>query len=166
MRTRTTLIAAALLAAGWLAAVNAEDPKPVRVTVDNFARAETDTYFAKFVKDGALGKCGHQRELAPIDRQTVIRMNRDTLYSQALFDLDAGPITVTLPDAGKRFMAMQVINEDHYTTEVIYTPGAHTFTREKVGTRYVLTLVRTFVNPNDAADVKAVHALQDAIEVE
>jgi hypothetical protein len=27
-------------------------------------------------------------------------------------DLDAGPVTITLPDAGKRFMSMQVINED------------------------------------------------------
>jgi hypothetical protein len=39
-------------------------------------------------------------------------MNRDTLYSQALFDLDAGPMTITLPDAGKRFISMQIINEE------------------------------------------------------
>lgn len=32
-----------------------------------------------------------------------------------MFDLDAGPVTVTLPDAGKRYMAMQVIDEDHYS---------------------------------------------------
>jgi hypothetical protein len=29
------------------------------------------------------------------------------------FDFDAGPVTVTLPDAGKRFMVMQVVNEPH-----------------------------------------------------
>ena len=51
-------------------------------------------------------------------------MNRDTLYSSALFDLDAGPVTITLPDAGKRFMSMQVINEDHYVPEVFYGAGA------------------------------------------
>ena len=38
---------------------------------------------------------------SPIDNQTVIRQNRDTLYSAAVFDLDAGPVTVTLPDRGK-----------------------------------------------------------------
>ena len=75
MRARTIPIAAALLAAGWPTAVIGEQPKPVRVTVDNFARAETDTYFAKFVKDRALGEFDHQRELAPIDRQTVIRIS-------------------------------------------------------------------------------------------
>lgn len=170
MQTRVTLTAAALLAAGtlfgWFTVAIAQDPKPVRVTVDNFTRAETDTYFAKFVKDGGFGKFNHERDLAPIDKQTVIRMNRDTLYSFAVFDLDAAPVTITLPDAGKRFMAMMVVNEDHYVPEVVYRPGAHTFTKEKIGTRYVGMAVRTFVNPNDATDVKAVHALQDAIKAE
>lgn len=165
MRTRM-ILAATLLAVGWLAAGAADEPKPVRVTVDNFTRAESDTYFAKFVKEGGLGKFHHDRELAPLDNQTVIRLNRDTLYSFAMFDLDASPATVTLPDAGKRYMAIQVINEDHYALEVIYKPGPHTFTKEKVGTRYVCLAVRTFVNPNDAADVKAVHALQDGLKVE
>jgi hypothetical protein len=39
-------------------------------------------------------------------------MNRDTLYSSGVFDLDAAPITITLPDAGKRFMSTQVISQD------------------------------------------------------
>ncbi|MCI0704564.1 MAG: DUF1254 domain-containing protein [Planctomycetia bacterium] len=159
------LIPAALIAIGWLATATAQDPKPVRVTVDNFARAETHTYFAKFVGHGAFGKFIHRRELAPIDKQAVIRMNRDTLYSEAVFDLDTSPVTVTLPDAGKRFMSLQVINEDHYTSEVIYKPGAHTCTKAKVGTRYVMLLIRIFVS-GEPADMKAAHALQDAIKVE
>ena len=165
MRTRTTLAAAALLAAGWVATA-ADEPKPVRVTVDNFARAETDNYFAKFAKEGGFGKFQHEREHAPIDKQSVIRMNRDTLYSFGVFDLDASPVTVTLPDSGKRYMAIQVINEDHYALDVIYKSGRHTFTRAKIGTRYVVLAVRTFVNPNDPADVKAVHALQDGLTAE
>ena len=47
-------------------------------------------------------------------------MNRDTLYSAAVFDLDAGPVTITLPDPGKRFLSMQMIDEDEYTPEVLY----------------------------------------------
>ena len=139
---------------------------PLRVTVDNFRRAESDTYFARFVKQGGFGKLAHERELASIDDQTVIRLNRDTLYSFGVFDLDAGPVTVTLPDAGKRYMALQVIDEDHYALDVFYAPGKHTLTKKDVGTRYVALAVRTFVNPNDPADVKAVHGLQDAIRVE
>lgn len=139
--------------------------KPVRVNIDNFRRAETDTYFARFVKQGGFGKLNHERELADIDRQAVIRLNRDTLYSMGVFDLDASLVSVTLPDTEKRYMALQVVNGDHYTTDVFYAPGTYTLAKENVGTRYVCLVIRTFVNPNDAADVKAVHALQDSIVV-
>ncbi|MBL9125221.1 MAG: DUF1254 domain-containing protein [Planctomycetaceae bacterium] len=138
----------------------------MRVTVDNFRRAESDNYFARFVQEGGFGKFKHERELASIDNQTVIRLNRDTLYSFGVFDLAAAPVTVTLPDPGKRYLAMQIIDEDHYAPHVFYAPGTHTLTQEQVGTRYVCLAIRTFVNPNDPADVKAVHALQDAIQVD
>jgi hypothetical protein len=145
----------------------AQGGNPVPVTVDNFVRAETDLYFRGALKDsaGAMGTFHHRREVASVDDQVVIRLNRDTMYSSALFDLDAGPVTITLPDAGKRFRSMQVINEDHYTPMVVYTPGAHVLTREIVGTRYALVAIRTLVNPGDEKDVQQVHALQDAIEV-
>lgn len=145
----------------------AQAQSPVPVTVDNFIRAESDLYFAGVLKDsgGTLGKFNHRRELAAIDNQTVIRLNRDTLYSSAVFDLDAGPVTITMPDAGKRFMSLMVVNEDHYAPVVVYGAGTHTFTREKVGTRYMIAAVRTLVNPADPKDVAQVHALQDAIKV-
>ena len=93
----------------------------------------------------------------------MILLNRDTLYSFGVFDLDASPLSITLPDPGKRYMAVQVINGDHYTPDVFYAPGSHLFTREKVGTRYVCLAIRTFINPNDQTDIKAAHSLQDAI---
>jgi hypothetical protein len=88
------------------------------------------------------------------------------MYSSALFDLEAGPVTITLPDAGKRFRSMQVISEDHYVPMVVYDEGAHTLTRDNVGTRYAAVGIRTLVDPNDPKDVEQVHALQDAIKVE
>jgi hypothetical protein len=138
----------------------------VPVTADNFIRAESDLYFGNALKDaGGTKEFFHNREPTPIEKQPVIRMNRDTLYSGAVLDLDAGPATITLPDAGKRFMSMQVINEDHYTPMVVYGGGATTLTREEIGTRYVLTAVRTLVDPADPKDLQQVHALQDAIKV-
>ncbi len=152
-----------LLAGVVLAA--AQVPQPV--TLDNFVRAESDTYFSNLLKEsgGKLATFSHRREVASVDNQTVIRLNRDTLYSSALFDLDAGPATVTLPDAGGRFMSMMVVSEDHYVPAVYYAPGPHTITREMVGTRYAIIGIRTLVDPNDAGDVGEVHALQDAIGV-
>ena len=138
----------------------------IAVTPDNFPRAESDLYFSGVVRNGGFGKFDHTREPAPLDKQTVIRLSRDTLYSAAVFDLDAGPVTITLPDAGQRFMSLQVIDEDQYTHGVYYGGGQHLLTREEIGTRYVVTGVRTLVDPADPNDLREVHALQDAIKVE
>jgi hypothetical protein len=139
----------------------------VPVTVENFIRAESDMYMTVVaLKEDGFGKFEHHRELSSIDNQTIIRMNRDTLYSAAVFDLDAGPVTITMPDSGKRFMSLQTISQDEYSIPTTYSPGPHTFSKEQIGTRYVLVGVRTLVNPNDPADVEEVHALQDAIKVE
>ena len=129
-------------------------------------RAESDLYFGGVIKDFSFGKIGYNREPAPIDNQTVIRLNRDTLYGGGVFDLDAGPVTITLPDAGKRFMSLQILNQDEYTPAVYYGAGSHRLTKEDVGTRYVVTAVRILADPNDPEDLKQVHALQDAIKVE
>jgi hypothetical protein len=137
----------------------------VLVTPDNFVRAESDRYFANIAGDDGFGKFHHNRELASVEHQLVVRENRDTLYSAGVFDLDAAPVTVTLPDPGDRFMSMQVITEDQYVPEVIYQKGLHTFARDRIGTRYVMLAVRILVNPNDPADAGKVHALQDAITV-
>lgn len=137
----------------------------VPVTIDNFKFAETDLYFAGIIKNGGFGKIAHNRLPTPLDQQTVIRMNRDTLYSAGVFDLDAGTVTITLPDAGKRFMSMQVFTGDHYTFGVYYEPGMYTFTRGEVGTRYMGVAIRTLAN-DDPADLEEVHRLQDAIVVE
>ncbi|MDR5763128.1 DUF1254 domain-containing protein [Caballeronia sp. LZ035] len=133
------------------------------VTVDNFVRAESDQYIGALVKQGGLGKLLHRREPAAIEDQAIVRLNRDTLYTSGVFDLEAGPVTITMPDPGKRFMSMQVINEDHYVPNVFYGAGAHTLTREHVGTRYVVVGIRTLVNPASREDIAQVHALQDAI---
>ncbi|WP_397448631.1 DUF1254 domain-containing protein [Pseudomonas sp. NA-150] len=138
---------------------------PIQVTADNFTRAETDRYFSVAVKQGGFGKLTHHREPMSIDKQTVVRPNRDTLYSSGVFDLEAGPVTVTLPDAGKRFMSLQAIDEDHYVSSVAYGAGSHRFTREQVGTRYVIIGVRLLLDPSTPGDIDQVHALQDAITV-
>jgi hypothetical protein len=141
-------------------------PQAIPVTAENFIRAESDMYFSHAVAEGGFGKFHHYREPMPIDAQSVVRANRDTLYSSAVFDLDAGPATITMPDPGNRFMSMQVFDEDEYVVDVVYGAGRHTYSRDRVGTRYMLIGIRTLVNPEDADDVAQVHTLQDAIAVQ
>jgi len=162
MKTKHYLLAAL---GGFVLSIPAS-ADPIPVNVSNFARAETDMYLSRFVARGGFGKFDHNRTPAPIDKQDVVRMNRDTLYSAAVFDLDAAPVTITLPDAGKRFMSLLLINEDHYVIDTVYVPTSVTITREQAGTRYFVALVRTFVNADDPADVKVANAAQDAIRIE
>ena len=136
------------------------------VTADNFNRAETDLYFASAATEaGGVGKFFHRRDVMPVDKQTVVRANRDTLYSSAVFDLDAGPVTITLPDPGDRFMSMMVIDEDQYAAGVVYGKGRYTYTKDRLSTRYIMIAVRTLVNPTDPEDLRKARALQDAILV-
>src|SRR6516225_4669300 len=127
MRRSCTQIGAALSLAATSSVALAQAPSgtDVLVTVGNYNRAQSDVYFGLTVKTGAFGKLVHGRELTPIDNWGIIRPNRDTLYSFAVFDFDAGPVTIRLPDAGKRFMSMQIINEDQYTPAVYYGAGSH-----------------------------------------
>ena len=138
----------------------------ITVTPENFNRAESDMYFStQVLKENAFGKFKHLRELFSIDNQIVVRGNRDTLYSSAVFDLETSPVTITLPDPGQRFMSLMAVNEDHYAFDVRYGAGSYSFTRAQADTRYILIAIRTLVDPNDPADIKEVHRLQDAIQV-
>jgi hypothetical protein len=158
---KSILVVLTLAASSALAQIGGS--KPIPVTPDNFVRAETDMYFAMFAKRGGFGRFLHLREL-PL-ANTGVRPNRDTLYSEAVFDLDAGPVTIALPEGGKRFMTMMVIDQDHYVPMVVYGKGSHTLTREKVGTRYVFAGVRILVDPTRPDDLRQVQLLQDAIKV-
>ncbi len=134
-----------------------------KVTVFNFVRAESDMTFDRYVKQDGFGKFVHIRQPVPIDKQDVIRMNRDTLYSAGIFDLTE-PVTITKPDSDGRFQSMMIVNQDHSIFPTEHGSGDFMFTKEKMGTRYVAIIFRTFVNSTDSKDVEAANALQDKIK--
>lgn len=53
---------------------------------------------------GGVNRFRHVRVPNPLDQQTVVRMNRGTLYSFAVVDLADGAV-VKLPDAGARYLS-------------------------------------------------------------
>lgn len=56
---------------------------------------------------------GHMKNLADHKSRAVTTPNNDTFYSTAQVDLSAGPVTVTLPAAGDRYISLQLM--DAYT---------------------------------------------------
>ena len=82
-----------------------------------------------------------------------------------VFDLTS-PLTITLPDPGERYLSLQIVNQDHSMPASLYGPEKVTLTMENVGTRYVMLAIRIFADPNDPADMKIAHDLQDAVIVE
>lgn len=137
--------------------------EPVKVNVENFVRAETDRMFADLATaSGGSNRWRHIREPAPLDQQTVIRSNRDTLYSTAVVDISLGA-TVTIPDAGGRYLSLMVVNQDHYINAVLHEPGAYELTMEQFGTPWVHLAARVLADPNDSADLAVVAAIQDGL---
>lgn len=136
------------------------------VNVDNFARAETDRMMHDLQRDaGGVNRFLHNRAPADVAKQTVIRLNRDTLYSFAVVDISAGA-TLTLPDAAGRYLSAMVVNQDHYIDAIFHDVGEYELTVEQFGTPYVVVAVRTLVDPADAEDIAAVARLQDQLALE
>ena len=100
------------------------------VTPDTFIRAETDRMFRDIAMlAGGLNRFHHIRTPTPLDQQTVIRMNRDTLYSGAVIDVSGGA-TITFPKIPDgRYASVLIIDNDHYAPIVFYEPGVHDIPR-------------------------------------
>jgi len=97
------------------------------VTPETYIRAETDrTFYNASQMAGGVNKMFSFRNVTPLDRQTVVRMNKDTLYTVALVDTSKGA-TITVPEmpAG-RYFSVLLLDNDHYCPGVIYLGHAQT----------------------------------------
>lgn len=133
------------------------------VNVDNFAIAETHRMMHDLQHvSGGVNQFTHNREPASINAQAVIRLNRDTLYSFAVIDLEGGA-TLTIPEHGDRYLSAMIVSERHYVTDVFHDEGTHALSTPEDGTRYAVIALRILVDPTDTADVRAVVSLQDQV---
>ncbi|MEM8574324.1 MAG: DUF1214 domain-containing protein [Pseudomonadota bacterium] len=135
------------------------------VTPQNYIRAEVDFSFADFQKNagGKVNEFFYITQPTPLDKQTVVRMNRDTLYAGAVVDTEGGA-TVTIPEfPDDRYFSVYVIDNDHYAPKVFYEPGTHKISDD---TKYVALVQRIQLkNPADEKDVSLVNELQEKITI-
>ncbi|OXE36393.1 MAG: phosphatidylserine decarboxylase [Phenylobacterium zucineum] len=84
---------------------------------------------------------GHMRRLADHRARAVTTPNNDTFYSTAQVDLSQGPVTVTLPPTGDRYLSLQLMDAYTNTFAILGTR-----TTGNGGGTY------TLVGPQDAAE--------------
>ena len=140
--------------------------EPITVNIDNFVRAETAKQFDSFIKfTGGINTFFHFREVVPLDKQTVIRMNRDALYSCAIVDISKGA-TLTIPETNGRYLSAMIINEDGFINKVYQGKGTYKLTMEEFDTPFIEVALRTLIDPVDPADIVKVKAIQDGCTIQ
>ncbi|WP_425090377.1 DUF1254 domain-containing protein [Tropicimonas sp. S265A] len=135
------------------------------VTLENFPIAETDRYMAEHSAEHAINTIRHARDPSGPDNQFVITENKDVLYSHAVVDTMGG-VTITNP-AWDYLSMIQIIDESHYTLDVLYAGESVTLTPDDLTTgRYLFLNMRTGLKSTDAAGLAEAHAHQDGFLIE
>jgi len=118
---------------------------PIIVTQDNFPQAYTNLRFDAIIKKAGGINTFLEMPVPPSDptKQFVVRMNRDTYYSTSIFDM-TGDVFVTIPET-KKYVTIQIVDENHETQRMIYGPGRHKLTAK---TYHAFVIIRSL---DDAA---------------
>lgn len=138
----------------------------VPVDINNYVMAETAGQFDRILKvTGGINKLQSFRDPTPLDKQSVIRMNRDTLYSFAIVDISKGAKLI-MPQTDGRYNSAMIVNEKEYINKVFYEPGTHDLAVDEFDTNYVLVAFRTLVDSSSPEDIKKANDLQDQFKIE
>lgn len=137
----------------------------MKVDFNNYAQIQSSTQIIDYQKLAAgINSWYHNSSPVPIDKQSTIRMNRDTLYSMAIIDLSEGA-SITLPDVGKRYISLAIQNEYGYTTNVYYGGGTYILDKKDVGSDYAMAFVRILIDAKNEEDVQIANSLQTQYRV-
>ena len=140
------------------------DAKAPKVDAYNYVRAETDMQMKKYGAVG-FGKFNKHRKAYDVDNQVTLSGNRDTIYSFGVFDLSKSDLTITMPDSKGKYMTLMPISQNHDVYRGLNAPGKYTFKQSEVGTRYMVFVIRTLMDPNSPKDMEHAHKLQDGVIV-
>jgi hypothetical protein len=154
-----------ILLAGFSFHAHAQETA-IKVNAFNYVSAKTAIQFDKYLAraGGEMNTFFHARNVASIDNKSSRRLNRDTLYSIAIVDISKGA-SIYLPDAGDRYLSVQVVNEDGFTNKIFHGAGEHKLRIAELDTPFVWMLVRTLVFESIEGDLDIAHALQDSMSI-
>ena len=168
VRNLTTLLLAMLLFASCSNVENKNsNNKPVKVTRDNFIKAETAHYFKKVVDKVGVNKFLYYPGIGSEDNQIVVRTNRDVLYAQGIFCVKGG-LTITTPKAD-RLIIVQILDENHYDLGSVFSGETRTITEKDVSEgKFVQLTIRVGVkyDKNGKPDLDKANEVMHAIKAE
>ena len=142
------------------------DAQAPHVDAYNFVRAETDSQMRGYATAPfTFGQFTHGRKAYDVNHQVTLSGNRDTIYSFGVFDLSKSDLTITMPDSDGKYMTLMPVSQDHDIYRALNAPGTYTFKQSEIGTRYMIFVIRTLMDPNDPKDMERAHKLQDAVVV-
>lgn len=135
---------------GW-----ATDPNDHRMNAKEYIHAEVHAFFHDIVgRTGSVNTFFHFPGLSPASDKFVVSPNNDTVFSFVIVNARDG-FTLELPDLGDRFMAIQIVDENHMTPFYLYGGGSRRFERDQFESDYLALYVRTGTN-GAPEDVKTV----------
>jgi len=138
----------------------------IEVNKGNFISAESDKYFFEQQAKSGINHFTHDRILLTMETQTVVRQNRDTLYSKSIWDTQGG-VTFELPVLDS-YQTLQVIDENHRTVAVLYAEQGKnkvTVTPDMLTSgKHVWVIARTQVQSNNPAHIAEGNRKQDMIK--
>ena len=71
---------------------------------------ETAGVRARTARLGTFNRLYHQTDLVTPANQKVTSPNNDTLYSRGFLDLRQGPVALTLPASGERYLSLALMD--------------------------------------------------------
>jgi hypothetical protein len=132
------------------------------VTRENYPTVETSRQLAiQSNNAGGINKLNRFDGVAKLDDQPIIRLNQDTVYTMGVVDVSKGA-TVTIPDAGDRFISTTFVDSDHYVHAAKYGSGTYDIPQD---TDYIYVLVRIGSETGSAEEDAIIAELQDQIVV-
>jgi hypothetical protein len=132
------------------------------VTRENYPTVESSRQFAIQINDaGGINTLYKFNGVAKLDDQPIIRLNQDTVYTMGVVDVSKGA-TLTIPDAGNRFISTTFVDSDHYVHVAKYGAGIYDFPQD---TDYIFVNVRIGSETGSAEEDAIIAKLQDQIIV-
>jgi hypothetical protein len=130
------------------------DPVKYGMTAKEYIQSESRAFYADFIGRSGINQWFHFGALANKDDKWVVSPNNDTIYSVAAVNATDG-FTLIIPDVGKRFVSIQIIDENHMTPFYLYGGGTYKFTRDQFESDYIGIGVRmgTDGTPHDVKHI-------------